>query len=70
MLSLLSSQAEPGYGRLAADAALLAMAGLSESVLMRKFRTPHLLWYQRENSRRVELLLIQRRNGRHWKLIR
>ncbi len=39
MLSLLSSQAEPCYGRLAA---LLAMEGLSESVLMSKFRTSHL----------------------------
>jgi hypothetical protein len=60
MLSLLSSQAEPGYGRLAA---LLAMAGLSESVLMLKFWTSHLLSYQNENPRRVEWLLIQRRNG-------
>jgi hypothetical protein len=40
MLTLLSSQAEPGYWLLAA---LLAMAGLSESVLMSKFRTSALV---------------------------
>ncbi len=63
MLSLSSSQTEPGYGRLAA---LLAMAGpsRSESVLMHKFRIQHLLLSQRENPRRVEWLLILRRNGR------
>ena len=49
MLTLLSSQVEPGYGHLAA---LLAMAGLSKSVLMRKFRIPHLLLFQRKNQER------------------
>ncbi len=64
MLSLSSSQTEPCYGRLAA---LLAMAGPSESVLMGKFRILHLLLFQRRNSRRVEWLLLSMcptRNGR------
>ncbi len=64
MLSLSSSHTEPGYGLLAV---LLAMAGPSESVFMRKFRTPHLLSSQRENPSRVEWLLwllTPRRNGR------
>jgi hypothetical protein len=42
---LSSSQTELCYGRLAA---LLAMARPSESVFMRKFRTLHLLLFQRK----------------------
>jgi hypothetical protein len=56
ILSLSSSQTEPCYGRLAAS---LAMAGPSDSVLMHKFRTLHLLLFQRNNSRRVEWLLLR-----------
>jgi hypothetical protein len=42
------------YGLLAA---LLAMVGQSKSVLMHKFRTQHLLSFQRENPRGVEWIL-------------
>ncbi len=54
------------YGRLIA---LLAMAGPSESIPMRKFRTPHLLLFQRKNPTRV-VAPAPHVPDKKWKVIR
>jgi hypothetical protein len=64
MLSVSRRQSQPMLGH---SARLLAMAGPSESVLMVKVRSLHLLLFAQENSRSSEGLTVSmccRKNGR------
>jgi hypothetical protein len=64
---MLSVSRRLSHAMLALRARLLAMAGPSESVLMVKIRSPHLLPFAQENSRSSEGLTVSmcgRKNGR------